>query len=412
VRRLLLLSAAIVAVGSCTEDSLVGVDPDTAPGQSSETIQLSVDVADLPMWEDTTFSGFAVPSSSGIQLVANTPDLTSRLMGRISTLPDSIFVDTVRVAIDRMESGRFRFVVDTAAGSIIPETGTELFVHALTRGFDEREATWSEARAGEPWTTPGGDIGALLASIRIDSLQDTLFLPILVDTDSLLSAWRAADGEMGYSVSASTSGTSITLRTVALTFEVQPEGQDSLLNVIRGPQPSTFIFDPETPSPGSKLRLGGLPAARMYIQFSLPDSIDGIPLRGSRINRASLIFSSLGTPSPPFATTDTLLASAFDLLADPFEFGAKTPVGVNIGNFIELDPENLSAGGLQEINVTGLIQVWASSPPDSLPNIRLGIRGLPEGERVTFWEFGSVNDPVNTPRLELLVTPPTKFDVP
>jgi len=150
----------------------------------------------------------------------------------------------------------------------------------------------------------------------------------------------------------------------------------------------------------------------MYITFELPDTLGGVPLRGSRINRASLVFHSLGTPPAPFATVDAALASVFSLLADPFEFGAKTPIGVNFGNFIELDPDVLGAGGEQDINVTALVQAWAAASPDSLPEIQLGIRALPEGENITFWEFGGVDDPANAPRLELLVTPRAEFGVP
>jgi hypothetical protein len=412
VKRILLLAPVLLAIGSCTEDSLIGVDPDSPPGQSSETIELSVDVGDLPVWMDTTFVGFAVPSNSGIRLVASGPTLSSRLMGRFATIPDSIFIDTARVAIERMESARFRILVDSLSGSVLPDSGTELRFHSLTRGFDERDVTWGEARVGEPWTTPGGDLGDLLGSIQIDSLQDTMFVPLSVDTDSLLSAWRATDGESGYVLSTLVDGTSLTLRSLALVFDVRPEGQDTLIEVVRGPVPSTFIFDPETPPPASKLRLGGLPSARMYLRFELPETLDGIPLRGSRINRASLVFRSLGTPPAPFATTDTLLASVFNLLANPFELGPKTPVGVNFGNFIELNPDQLGSGGEQRINITALIQAWAAAPPDSLPELRMGVRALPEGDNITFWEFGEGTDPVNAPRLELLITPPTGFDVP
>ncbi|TFG63595.1 MAG: cytidine deaminase, partial [Gemmatimonadales bacterium] len=104
VKRLFLLASVILAAGSCTEDSLVGVDPDTVPGQSQETLELSIDVGDLPIWMDTTYVGFAVPLTSGIQLVASDSSLTSRLLGRFPTLPDSIFVDSARVRIDSMVS--------------------------------------------------------------------------------------------------------------------------------------------------------------------------------------------------------------------------------------------------------------------------------------------------------------------
>ncbi|MDH3297704.1 MAG: hypothetical protein OEM96_05455 [Gemmatimonadota bacterium] len=408
----LLLAIMTLALGSCTEDSLVGVDPTTRPGPTSETVELSVDVTELPLWMDTTYVGYAVPFSSAIQLLANEPALMARILGRFSTLPDSIFVETARVAVERFESARVRLIVDTLAGPVLPESGTELRFHALTRGFDEREASWAEARVGEAWTTPGGDLGDLLGSVSVDSIQDTLFVPITVDSDSLLSAWLATDGEMGYAVSSSAEGTNLTLSSIALVFDVKPEGQDTLIEVVRGPQPFTFIFSPETPSPGRELRLGGLPAARIYLRFELPDTLTGVPLRGSRINRASLILRSLGGPPAPFTTTDTLFASLFDVLADPFEFGPKTPIGLNFGNFLELDPDSLASGGEQELNITALIQNWASASADSLPDLRIGIRALPEGGGVGYWEFGDVDDPVAAPRLVMLVTPPADFTVP
>lgn len=412
MRTLPYLAAAVLISLSCTEDSLIGVDPDTPPGPSSETVELSVDVGNLPLWMDTTYLGYAVPSSSGIQLLATEPTLTSRILGRFSTLPDSIFVDTVRIAIERFESARLRLMVDSLAAPVLPDSGTELRLHALTRGFEEREASWSEAKAGEPWTVPGGDLGDLLGSVRVDSLQDTLFVPISADTDSLLAAWRASDGELGYAVSSSADGSNVTLTSLALVFDVKPAGLDTLIEVVRGPQPSTFIFTPETPVPDQALRLGGLPAARVYVRFQLPDTLAGVPLRSSRINRASLILRSLGAPPAPFTTTDTLFASVFDLLADPFQFGPKTPVGINFGSFIELDPDSLAAGGAQDLNITQLIQTWANAPVDSLPELRIGIRTLPEGGGVGYWEFGEVGDLVAAPRLELLVTPPADFDVP
>lgn len=417
MKRLFLLASVILVVGSCTEDSLVGVDPDTAPGQSQETLEVSVNVSDLPMWMDTTYVGFAVPSTSGIKMVVADSPLTARLMGRFSTLPDSIFVDTSRVAIESMEAARFRILVDSLSGSVVPATGAELRIHALSRGFDEREATWTEARNGEPWSTPGGDLGELLGSLFLDSLvfnslEDTLFVPVIVDTDSLLSAWRSAEGETGYVLSTVVDGTKLIIRSLALVFDVQAAGQDTLIPVVRGPDPSTFIFEPENPEPVNALRLGGLPAARSYLHFALPETLDGVPLRGSRINRATLIITSLGTPPAPFAKTDTAFAGLIELLADPFEFGEKTPVGASIGGFIELDAENLAAGGQQEINITSLIQVWAAASPDSMPELNLGIRAVPEGEDITFWEFGDGDDPANEPRIELLVTPPTRFDIP
>jgi hypothetical protein len=334
------------------------------------------------------------------------------MLSRIETIPDSLFVDTLRLAIVEYQSAALRLVVDTLGGSVLPDSGTDIRVHALSRDFDAREASWAEARAGEPWITPGGDLGELLGSVHIDSLQDTLIVPISADVDSLLAAWRASEGEPGYVLSASADGTTLTVSSQALIFDVLAETQDTTVEVLRGPQTQTFIFEPSPPDPAGALRLGGLPAARAYMRFELPDSLDGVPLRGARINRASLFLRSTGEPAPPFATTDTTFANMFELLADPFEQGAKTPIGSSLGTFVQLDPITLQSGGEQEFNITTLVQAWASGASDSIPDLRFGIRMLPEGTEVGYWEFGQLGDPGSEPRLELLVTPPTEFDVP
>jgi len=376
-------------------------------------VELQVGAAALPLWLDTTFVGFAIPGSGGVLIVSNGGTLDARVLSRIETIPDSLFVDTLRLAITEYQSAFLRLIVDTAAtATVLPDSGTEIRVHALSRSFEAREASWTEARAGDPWTTPGGDLGELLGAVRVDSIQDTVLVPISADVDSLLAAWHMSAGEQGYAVSASADGTMLTLSSQALVFDVLAESQDTTIEVVRGPQTQTFIFEPSPPDPEGTLRLGGLPAARVYVRFELPDSLDGVPLRGSRINRASLFLRSNGSPGAPFASTDTTLASLFELLADPFDQGAKTPIGSAIGSLVELDPVVLAGGGEQELNITGLVQAWASAAADSIPELRLGVRMLPEGAALGFWEFGQLGDVGAEPRLELLVTPPTEFDIP
>lgn len=412
MNRKLALGLALVVSASCTEDALVGVDPDSPPGQAAETVQLQIGAAALPLWLDTTFIGFAVPSTSGLQILSTGGALDARVLGRIETIPDSLFVDTLRLAVSEYETAVLRLVIDTLSTFVLPDSGTDIRMHALSRDFEAREASWTEARAGEPWVTAGGDLGELLGSVHIDSLQDTLLVPISADVDSLLAAWRDSEGEPGYILSASADGSMLTFSSQALLFDVLAETQDTTIEVLRGPQTQTFIFEPAAPDPGGALRIGGLPAARAYMRFELPDSLDGVPLRGARINRASLFLRSAGSPAPPFASTDTTFASIFELLADPFDQGAKTPIGSNLGTLVLLDPEILDTGEEQEFNITRLIQGWASANPDSVGDLRFGIRMQPEGAAVGFWEFGQLGDVGSEPRLELLVTPPTEFDVP
>lgn len=404
--------AAALALVSCTEDRLTGVDPDTAPGDASETVEIELSAADLPAWSDTTFTGYALPSTSGIRLVSNGSDLVSRVLARFSTLPDSVFLDDERIPVERFDNAALRLIVDTLQSSI-PDAGAQLTAYALARGFDDREASWTNATATEPWAMPGGDLGDVLGTLEISSLEaDTLFLSFDVVSDSILQAWLTDDGEPGLALVAETDGTSLTFEQVVLSFDAKPVGRDTLVATLRSPAPSTFIFDPETPPPTGALRLGGLPAARAYINFRLPESVQGVKLRGARINRATLLLTSSGVPNAPFATTDTLLASGFSLLTNPIEFGPKAPVGSNFDNSVQIDPEAMPDGGVLEIPITNLVRLWAQADADSVPDINLGIRMLPEGDRLAFWEYGDVTDPARVPRLRLLVTPTTQFDLP
>lgn len=406
------LAAAVLSATACTEDALVGVDPDGAPGQANATIELELAASDLPLWRDTTFGGYALPSTSGVRIIASTPELNARTLGKVTALPDSVFLDDENREVERFENARIRVVVDTVASSL-PETGGTLAANALAVTFDEREADWSQAADGAPWTTPGGDLAEQLGTLTVDSLSaDTLFLPVDVDSDSLLTSWRAEDGGTGFALSSQTAGASITVRQVVLAFDVKPVGRDTLIETLRSVTPATFIFDPETPDPGEPLRIGGLPAARAYMNFRLPESVDGTALRGARINRATLLLSARPTPDAPFAAGDTLSASVFDLLSDPFVSGAKTPVGVTQGNAVPIAPEEMEEGSELLLPLTGLVQAWAAAEPDSMPELNIGVRLLPEGGDLAFYEFGSVEDATLAPRIRILLTPETPFDLP
>lgn len=411
-RSVLLLAWVAVVAAGCTEDALVGVDPDGAPGQGNATIELELAAGQLPLWRDTTFSGYALASTSGVRIVASTPELDARTLGRATTLPDSIFLDEANRAVERFENVRLRIVIDSLESSL-PETGGTIGASALAVGFDEREANWVQAADGTPWTTPGGDLAEQLGTLALDSLStDTLFLPLAVDADSLLTSWRANDGGTGLAVTSETSGVTLTIRQLALAFDVKPVGRDTLVETLRTLTPATFIFDPQTPEPGQALRIGGLPATRAYVNFRLPESVDGTVLRGARINRATLILSARPVPDAPFAATDSLRASVFNLLSDPFESGPKTPVGVTQGNSIAIAPEDIEEGSELQLPLTGLVQLWAASEPDSMPDLSVGVRLLPEGGGLPYYEFGSVEEPALAPRMRILLTPETPFDLP
>ena len=413
-----LVSVGAVLTG-CTEDPILADNSETAPGVSIPTIEIVLEAAELPSWRDTTYWGFVLPSSASFNLSADREDLQARPLARFSTIPDSAFVDTLRVAIDSFTAAAIRLSVDTVL-SEIPDEGVEISAWSLSRSFDADEATWQRAREGEPWSTPGGDLEALLGvdSLRfeVDTLgviADSILIQLEGNVDSLLTAWREAGGETGFAIVLSGPGGEVRVDAISLLAEAVPEGIDTVLSVVRRANPSTFIFDPLTPEPTTRLRLVGLPSARYYLDFELPDSLGFIQLRGSTINRATLEFRPTAAPADPFALKANIAAQAVRLLADPFVFGEKTPIGDPLGNLESLRPDDLASGATMQYDITSLIRLWSLWPTDSVFPLRVGIVPLPESQNFGFWEFFSREDaPGLRPVVHLLFTPNPSFLLP
>lgn len=408
-----ILLAIAAAASACTESPLQEVDPDSAPGQSTPTVEIEIPVDSLPAWRDTTYAGYAIPATSSLRLLADSTDLQARLLSRVDNLPDSIFVEDTTRALESFESAFFRLLVETD-DTVFAAGGAEVEVLALERSYDQREATWELAADGEPWTTPGGDLGELLATAAFDSLRDTLVVPVVVDADSLLRSWRDTDGEPGFAIRVRGAGTVLDVRALALGYEAAVTGVDSLVPGFRTPSGSTMLFDPATPEPGSTLRLGALPAARIYTSFDLPDTWNDVQIRGSTVNRATLVFRAAPPEPLPFELRSTLAVTAVQLLADPFEVGPKTPVGLTLASgSVPLDSASLEeADGELVIPITALVALWAVADPDSAPALRVGLIADPEGGSLGYQRFGSEADAGLRPSIRMLVTPRVPFRLP
>jgi hypothetical protein len=415
----LLLFSASAVLGACTEDPIFAENSETAPGISTPTIEVVLESAELPSWRDTTYWGFVLPSASGFSLLADAEDLSARPLGRFSNLPDSVFVDTARVAIDSFATAGIRVSIDTLL-SELPVGAVDVAVWSLARSFDADQATWRDAREGEPWATPGGDLETLLGadtvSFEPDSLglrPDSIFVRLTGNVDSLLTAWRDAEGEPGIAIVLTGPGTSIRATAFSLVAEAVTEGAGTVVSVVRGAAPGTFIFDPPTPAPTTRLRLAGLPSARYYVDFQLPDSLGFIQLRGATINRATLEFRPTAAPPEPFPLGADVAAQAVRLLADPFVYAEKTPIGTTLGALQFLRPDSLASGNTMQYDITSLVRLWSLAPVDSVPPFRVGIVPVPEGRQFGFWEFYSREDgPGLRPIVRLLVTPNPSFLLP
>lgn len=400
----LVAGAAVVA---CTEDPLA-VPGDSAPGASSETRDVSVDVADIAGWRDTTYTGFALPTNAGFTVVAQGGALRARTFGRLN-VPDTVrtFADTLPA--ESYDSLVVRISVDTLR-SELDQFPVTLRLVSLTHGFSLDSVTWTQARPGEPWATPGGDLGVVIGSAQITELGDSVAIEPSVSTDSLLKAWRDSDGEPGFVLLAEGPPARIQLTAIRFEYRATLEGREAPVTQTQLVSMRTFATDPPLPPTGTALRIGGLPSARFYLEFVLPDTVEQVPLARATINYAELVFQPLDPPTPPFGLERTATARQVRLLSDPFEFGPKTPVGAAPVSFASLDPDSLATGKPVRLNVTSIV---AAAVRDSSGLIRLGLRPEPDAQTLGFWEFGSIESvPALRPRLRIILTPPAEFELP
>lgn len=420
------LSAFIVGVvalasAGCTEEGLTGVEGEEPPGQAADAVSVSLPVDQLPIWRDTTYTGFATIDGAPFLLTADHPPLEGRSLIKIGDVPDSIGGQ----AVDSTGDMYFRVLPDTARSAFSGDSAT-LELYSLSRDFQADEATWEQASEGTPWDSAGGDLEDRLADLRFrfgtaadSATSDTLRMPFRGDPDSLVAAWADSGAVPPLALLMRGDGNRMVIRQVAIELRARNADMDSLDRITEVSSASTFIHDPDLPPPGQQLRVGGLPSSRFYFAFRPPDSIDGVPLRGAQVNRAELVFHPVADPASPFRPPVVLSALPTRLLANPFVYGARTPIGDPVSaqnaqtGVLALDPDSLAAGRPFAIRVTELVQAWASAPADSIDRFEVGVRPVPDGQDLGFWDFGSVEAAEGMrPELRILITPPTDFTLP
>lgn len=414
---LILAAAALAPLYGCTEEGLTGVEGEEPPGQAADAVSVTLAADELPLWRDTTFAGFATARDVPFVVAADQPPLESRALFTIGDVPDSIGGQ----AVDSTGDMFVRVVADTARSAFSGDSATlELF--SLGRDFVEDEVTWERASEGTPWDSAGGDLEDRMGErdFRFDAdadslASDTLRVPFSGDADSLVTSWQEAGGVPPLALLVRGEGNRVVIRDLALELQGRSADMDSLQQIDADASAAAFIHDPDLPDAGRNLRAGGLPSSRFYFVFRPPDSVGGVPIRGARVNRAEIVFHPVSDPGGAFRPPVVLSSLVTNLLADPFRFGARTPIGDAVGDrrVTALDPDSLAAGRPLRVRVTDLLQSWANAPPDSIEEFRLGVRPVPDGQDLGFWDFGSVESGEGVrPQLRILITPPTDFTLP
>lgn len=401
-------AVVLATLAGCTETPLQSEDPD-APGPTAPTLEFSLSAEELPLWRDTTYIGFSIPVDAGFRLLTERPEARSRIVGRFP-VPAELVRPPDTLPVVSYDSASVRIGIDTVRSEFVLPTTVRMV--ALEEAFDAEEATWELAEEGRPWSQPGGALGMSLGQAVLEEVSDSLILEFDVPVDSLLGSWQE-EGEPGFALVADTEGTELRVATVVLRFQAEVEGREALLSESRSASPLTFIYDPPQPEPGQELRLGGVPAARFYLTFRPPDTVDGLPIRDAVVNHAEIFFQPLAAPTAPFRLERAVTGRPVQLLADPFELGPRTPIGPVLEIPVLLVPDSLAAGERVGMEVTSRIQAYFEAPPDSAEEIRLGVRLEPDAAAFGFWSFGSEEAaPALQPRLFLVLTPPPGFSLP
>jgi hypothetical protein len=390
-------------------------------------VEVVVDPDQLEGWADTIFSGFSGPSSATFMRVEDgTGDLTGRGLVRFSFIEDSVFVvgGDLSGAL-RFDSARVILIVDTLRTEL-PEGGSTLQLRAVEQEWHNRSATWDYAvdtlGVREPWSAPGGALGAVLSEALLAEVTDSLVFELGELSDSLIQLWNdTTQVNTGLAVVVADSGR-LALQSPQLRYQLVPEATpDTSYTLSVFATAGTFIFDREPAALASGvLRVGGVQGWRTFLEIFLPDSlsVEGVPeklaLRGATVNWAEIVLSSLGPPDPPFAAEDAFIIYAYDVVDDFRVYGPKTPVGALVGeSAATVSPDTLEAGETVSVGITTRLQQWAESSPGSSALLRIMMRAQPEAGTFGFWEFGTADgDSAFVPRLRIVFTPPTEFASP
>ncbi|MYA32384.1 MAG: hypothetical protein F4164_11540 [Gemmatimonadales bacterium] len=406
--RLAALVATVLPVllGACAEDPL-SLGSEKAPGAGVETRDVTISVSELSTWRDTTLTGFARPSTARFVYVSAGADASSRGLARFN-VPDTIrtFVDTLPVA--KFEEVAFELRFDTARSEFTDFPITVKLVE-LGERFEPHRATWQEAAAGVPWTEPGGSLGVEIASAVLEAATDTLVMTPTVAEDSLMKAWQREDGGNGLAIVLEGPDASLRITQMVLRYDPTLVGRTLPVPQFQFWDDHAFILDPPQPPAGTELRLGGLPASRIYFEFVPPRLVGEAELEGATVSQAEVILHPLTAPER-WAAERTIEARKVSLLGDPFEIGEKTPIGSGDLTTTTLDPERLREGEPVRLDITFLM---ARAVRDSLKRIRLGFRADPDAQALGYWEFGSAESPsALRPQIRIVFSSAPDFTVP
>ena len=412
-RPLLVAAAAAGAIVACDESLDSGLAcPTLCPEQPAQVRDTTIFAVAL----DTTIGGFPPLGTEGELVLTYRPDtLITGLVLRYDSLltryqranvPEDSAVESVDSAMIKLRVSR----IDTLG----PPMTVEVYDIDVDAPGEDTSATLLA-----PLFTPS----RLLGSRTFTALEarDSLIIPI--SDSAVLNKIQQVDDTLrrlrvGIRMTATSSteiqvfSSNIGVAPPLLYFRASPDTQNVGALVVapfsKTPDNVAVAADladfqiitlGPAPAPANVLRVGGIPAQRVYMRFEIPEGI----IDSSSIIRASLLLTQRPIPDAPRAQ-DTMHVQALRVHS--------SAVVTDLARallFIRIGPDSTSIvpadSAVKAFELINLIKAWRLTDTSITPRA-IALRSASEGVDGRFVDFFSIEAPVDVrPRLVLTYVP-------
>lgn len=413
-----LVVVAVVAVG-CGDEAPTEVGSELL-SEGLRTVQVALS-SPMFLQEDTTYGGVGSLDELEFGIAANDfeGELDANLLFTVNrpvrvgyTDPDGTELSDSIVSV---QGGRVTVVLDSLSR---PEPPIEFAVVDLTEEWDPGSVSWDlrvdTAGVNEPWTTPGGTTGSVLAEATW-SAGDTVVLTL---DSAAASVWAdRADARMGGALQVATPNKRARIESVDFEFDIVPESTDTVLAAGNLVDRASVAPEPPAPADGV-LRVGGLPAWRSLLRFTPLDDVMvpceagsttcEIALSEVKINTANLILRTRATGG--YRTERPMRLDGRAVLEGPTVPLTRSPLSGPFGQMTDsLDVADFTgaASVVARVPITGFVQRNASLDEGEEPLLWLALTAVGEKQFFGFGEFGGLASTA-PPELELVVTIPVR----
>lgn len=426
----LMVALGVSVAAGCTEEGPTSVGGELI-GEGYRTYEVVLD-ADAFLQSDLTYTGLGSLNLAPFGIVARDfgGELDARTLLRVrpptqvtyendagTNVTDSAFTiigGTLTLAMDSLAADRTRPV--------------QVELVEVTESWEPATVSWElrsdTAEVGEPWAAPGGTTGAVLGS-GLWASGDTLRIAL----DSTAAAvWAdSAAAFHGGLIRSTTAGTRLVLDGLQFSFDVRPEGADTVVSVASLVARANIATpEPGTPAAG-ELRVGGVPVWRTVFQFLPMEEVEipcapmstrctTVPLSQVEVNQAALLLHPL--PVPGRRIERPLRIEGRVVLRAPGVPVERSPLSPTIGITESGISPALFTPGLADpdrvaVPVTTYLRQNLSPPEGGDPVLWLAL--LAELEQAAplfgYAAFASLESD-NPPQLRLVVTVPTEERLP